>query len=191
MKKSLGAGTLLYPTPVWGIGTYDKNGKPNIMTASWAGICCSKPPCVSVSLRKATYTFGNIMENKAFTVNIPTSQTVKEIDYFGLVSGRNTDKFSATGFTPIKSDLVNAPYVQEFPLVIECTLKNTLEAGLHTLFIGEIMDVKADESILSKNGSINIEKLETFTFSPANYKYYKVNEVLADAFSVGNSIKNK
>ena len=71
MKKSLGPKTLAFPTPVWVVGTYDAEGKPNIMTAAWAGIVCSQPPCVGVSLRKATYTYGSLMLKKAFTVSIP------------------------------------------------------------------------------------------------------------------------
>ncbi len=84
MKKSLGKETLLYPTPVWMIGTYDIEGESNIMTASWAGISCSNPPCVSVSLRKATYTYGNIIEQKAFTVNIPQEKQIKQADACGM-----------------------------------------------------------------------------------------------------------
>jgi flavin reductase (DIM6/NTAB) family NADH-FMN oxidoreductase RutF len=96
MKKSLGSKTLLYPTPVWVVGTYDKDGKPNVMTIAWGGICCSKPPCVAISLRKATYSYGNIMERKAFTLNIPSEAHAGQADYFGLVSGKNEDKFAAT-----------------------------------------------------------------------------------------------
>jgi flavin reductase (DIM6/NTAB) family NADH-FMN oxidoreductase RutF len=150
MKKSIGAKTIVYPTPVFVIGSYDKAGKPNVMTAAWGGICCSRPPCVAVSLRKATYTYGNIMEHKAFTINIPSENYVTEADYFGLVSGKEKDKLSAAGLTPVKSDLVNAPYVQEFPLVLECTVLHTLEIGLHTQFVGEIIDVKADEAVLGE-----------------------------------------
>src|SRR5512137_749873 len=97
MKKSLGAKTLVYPTPVFVVGTYDANGKPNVMTASWGGICCSQPPCVAVSLRKATYTYGNIVARKAFTISIPSQEHVAQVDFFGLSSGRNTDKFAKTG----------------------------------------------------------------------------------------------
>ena len=95
MKKSLGAKTLIYPTPVWVVGTYDNEGKPNVMTAAWGGVCCSQPPCVGVSLRKATYSFGSIMERKAFTVNVPSDAHVREADYFGIASGRDSDKFSS------------------------------------------------------------------------------------------------
>jgi hypothetical protein len=86
MKKSLGAKTLAYPTPVWLVGTYDQEGRPNIMTAAWAAICCSKPPCVAVSLRKATYSYGNIVARQAFTISIPAETHVKEADYVGTAS---------------------------------------------------------------------------------------------------------
>ncbi len=109
MKKSLGAKTLVYPTPVFVIGTYDSSGKPNVMTASWGGICCSQPPCVAVSLRKATYSYGNIVARKAFTVSIPSEDQVKQADYIGLVSGRNVDKFAEAKLTAVRSQLVDAP----------------------------------------------------------------------------------
>ena len=152
MKKSLGAKTLVYPTPVFVVGTYDKAGKPNAMTAAWGGICCSQPPCVAVSLRKATATHGNIMARRAFTISIPSERHVKQADYLGLVSGRSVDKFAAAKLTPVKSDLVDAPYVKEFPLVLECRLAHTFELGLHTQFVGEILDVKAEEAVLGRRG---------------------------------------
>ena len=93
MKKSLGAKTLIVPTPVWCVGSYDTNGAPNVMTIAWGGICCSKPPCVTISLREATYTYGNIMERQAYTLSVPSEQYVKAADYFGLVSGRKVDTF--------------------------------------------------------------------------------------------------
>lgn len=188
MKKSIGARPIVYPTPVFVIGTYDKAGKPNVMTAAWGGICCSRPPCVAVSLRKATYTYGNIMEHKAFTISIPSENYVREADYFGLVSGKEEDKFSAAGLTPVKSDLVNAPYVQEFPLVLECTVLHTLEIGLHTQFVGEIMDVKADEAVLGEKGMPDIEKVRPFLYAPESQGYYGVGEYLGKAFSIGKGI---
>ncbi|MDP3297420.1 MAG: flavin reductase family protein [Thermodesulfovibrionia bacterium] len=188
MKKSIGAKTIIYPTPVLVVGTYDKAGKPNVMTAAWGGVCCSSPPCVAVSLRKATYSYGNIVERKAFTINIPSETYVKEIDYFGIVSGKNKDKFSATGLTPVKSDLVDAPYVKEFPFALECRLLHTIEIGLHTQFIGEIMDIKADESMLDENGSLDIEKIKPILFAPESKTYYRVGQYIGKAFSIGKEI---
>lgn len=185
MKQSIGAKPLTFPTPTWVVGTYDMNGKPNAMTVAWGGICCSNPPCVSVSLRKATYTYACIMENKAFTVSIPSEDYVKQADYFGIASGRDEDKFEAACLTPVRSELVPAPYVGEFPFVLECKLLHTLEIGLHTLFVGEILDIKADESVLDEKGNPEIEKIRPVIYSPGNRSYYGVGCNLGKAFSIG------
>ncbi|UCD34750.1 MAG: flavin reductase family protein [Nitrospiraceae bacterium] len=189
MKKSLGAKTIVYPTPVFVVGTYDKEGKPNVMTASWGGICCSSPPCIAVSLRKATHSYGNVVEQKAFTINIPSETYAREADYFGIVSGKNTDKFGAAGLTPVKSDLVSAPYIREFPFALECRLLHTIEVGLHVQFIGEILDIKAEESVLNEKGSLDIEKVQPFLFAPEARTYHRVGSVLGKAFSIGKEIE--
>jgi len=189
MKKSLGAKTLTSPTPVWIIGTYDKEGKPNLMTAAWVGICCSKPPCVAVSLRKATYTYGNIVNRKAFTVNIPGETNVEKSDYIGTATGKNIDKFAKSKLTAVRSNIVDAPYVQEFPLVAECKVIHTIEIGLHTEFVGEIMDVKADPSILNDRGLPDVARIKPFLFDPANGAYYGVGAHIGQAFSTGKSTR--
>lgn len=185
MKKSLGAQTILYPTPALLVGSYDTEGKANVMTAAWAGICCSKPPCVAVSLRSATLTHGNVSERRAFSVNVPSEQYVKAVDHVGLVSGRDEDKFAATGLTAVASELVDAPYVDEFPLVLECKLLHVLEIGLHTQFVGEIVDVKAEESVLNEKGKPDPEKLRPVIFSPSVRQYHGLGELLGKAFSMG------
>jgi len=191
MKKSIGAQTIIYPAPVLIVGTYDTAGKPNAMTAAWGGICCSTPPCVTVSLRKATYSYGNIVENKAYTINIPSETYVRECDYFGMASGKKKDKFSATGLTPVKSDRVNAPYIKEFPLVLECKLLHTFEVGLHTQFIGEIVDVKVDEHVLDANGNPDIEKIKPIIFAISTKAYHGIGPKIGDAWSIGKEVKSK
>ena len=191
MKKSIGPKTIVYPSPVFIVGTYDKQGHPNVMNAAWGGICCSAPPCVAVSLRKATYTYGNIMEQKAFTVSIPSQAFIREADYFGIVSGREVDKFFQSGLTPERSELVNAPYVKEFPLCLECKLIHTLEIGLHTQFVGEIMDIKVDEAFLADGDSPDIEKIKPVIFSSGDHSYYGLGECLGRAFSIGKEIKSR
>jgi len=188
MKKSLGAKTLVYPTPVFVIGTYDQAGKPNVMTASWGGICCSQPPCVAVSLRKATYTHGNLLARKAFTISIPSEDYVRQVDYFGLVSGRSVDKFAATKLTPVRSELVDAPYVKEFPLVVECKLARVIELGLHTQFVGEVIDVKAEHGVMAEGGLLEITKVKPLTFTPDTQAYYGIGHLVGQAFSVGHGI---
>ncbi|MBE0569897.1 MAG: flavin reductase family protein, partial [Deltaproteobacteria bacterium] len=156
MMKSLGAKTLVFPAPAWIVGTYDGDGKANAMTAAWGGVCCSHPPCLAVSLRKATHTYASILERKGFTVSVPSEAYVREVDYFGMVSGKDVDKFAATGLTPVRSSLVDAPYVGEFPLVVECGLRQAVEIGGHTQFIGEILDVKADEAVCDEKGMVDL-----------------------------------
>ncbi len=185
MKKSLGAKALVHPTPVWIVGTYDKSGKPNAMAAAWGGICCSKPPCVTVSLRKATYSYGNILSRKAYTISVPSETLLAEADYFGIASGKTEDKFAATALTPVRSDLVDAPYVAESPLVLECKLLHTLEIGLHTQFIGEIMDVKVEESVLGADGFPDMKKVKPVVYAPSSRVYFGVGEFLGEAYSVG------
>ena len=185
MKKSLGAKTLAQPSPVWLVGTYDANGKPNIATVAWGGICCSEPPCVTISLRKATYSYGSIMQRKAYTISIPSVALAKEADYCGIASGKDVDKFAEMKLTPVRSDLVDAPYVQECPIVIECKLLHTLEIGLHTQFIGEIVDVKADEAVLNEKERIDILKVKPFIYDTGQMAYYGIGERIGKAFSVG------
>jgi flavin reductase (DIM6/NTAB) family NADH-FMN oxidoreductase RutF len=188
MKKSLGSRTLAFPTPVWVVGVYDENGKPNAMTAAWAGICCSKPACVAVSLRKATYSYGCITARRAFTISIPSEDRVREADYLGMASGREVNKFAQARLTPVSSTLVDAPYVQEFPLILECKLLHTLEIGLHTLFVGEILDVKADDAVLGKTGLPDIEKVKPIIFGPEIRTYHGIGQYLGRAFDIGKEV---
>lgn len=182
MKRSLGPHTWAIPLPVWIVGTYDRDNKPNVMTAAWGGICCSAPPCIYVSLRKATYSYGNIMERKSYTVSIPGEKYLREADYIGIASGRNTDKFKDTALTPIGSDLVDAPYVNEFPLVLECNLLRVEDLGRHTMFVGEIVGIKADEDALT-NGRPDIQKIKPIIFSSGDRGYHSVGDRLNDAFT--------
>ena len=185
MKKSFGAKTLIFPAPVWCVGSYDVNGNPNVMTIAWGGICCSKPPCVTISLRKATYTYGNIVERQAYTLSVPSEEHAKEADYFGIASGRNVDKFKETGLTPVKSELVDAPYVGEFPMILECKLIHHHEIGLHTHFIGEILDVKVEESMLTDEGKVDVGKIRPIVFSPEVRQYHGIGEFVGEAFKIG------
>lgn len=187
--KSLGAKPLLYPTPVSIVGTYDRDGRPNVMTAAWVGVCCSRPPCITVSLRAATYSHGNIVERQAFTINIPPEKYLREVDYIGLTSGRDTDKFSAAKLTAVKSELVDAPYVKEFPLVLECKLRHTIELGLHTQFIGEVIDAKGDEAILEgESGLPDMKRVNPILYAPIARKYYAVGKYLGEAHAVGKEL---
>jgi flavin reductase (DIM6/NTAB) family NADH-FMN oxidoreductase RutF len=188
MKKSMGAKTTMLPTPVLIVGTYDAAGKPNAMAVAWGGICCSEPPCINISLRRATHTYENIIEKKVFTVHIAVEPYLREVDYFGIVSGKKVDKFAATGLTPVRAELVDAPYIKEFPLVFECELLHTIEIGLHTQFIGVIVDVKIEEEMLTDDGFPDIEKMKPVAFAPGIRDYYSFGEIIGRAFSIGKEV---
>lgn len=185
MKKSLGAKTILFPTPVLIVCSYDANGTANAMSVAWGGIACSEPPAVSISVRDHRKTYENIMLKKAFTVNIPSEKHIKEADHFGIYSGKTEDKFKATGLTPVKSDLVDAPYIKEFPLVMECELMESHKLGTHTQFIGKIKDVKVEESSLNPKGFPDVGNMKPFAFDPSTSAYYAVGKFLGQAYSIG------
>lgn len=188
MKKSLGIKTTGSLTPVWIIGSYDAQYKANIMAVAWGGFCCSKPPMVTISLRKATYTYDCIMSRKAYTVNIPSVDQLVAADYVGIYSGRNHNKFEDCSLTEVKSDLVDAPIVKEFPVVIECRLERTVELGYHTMFVGEIADVKVDDTALDADGKPDIAKIQPIVYSAGCSVYHAVGDFLGKAYDIGKKV---
>ncbi|GFE59879.1 flavin reductase family protein [Geobacter sp. AOG2] len=188
MKRSLGAKPLGLPAPVWVVGSYSPDGSPAIMVVSWGGICCSTPPCVAISIDKTRFSHANIIEHRAFTVNVPSRRHLIATDYLGLVSGATVDKFSATGLTAVKSDTVQAPFVKEFPLVFECRLLQSIDIGSHTQFIGQIMDVKADEAVLDDRGNPVAGKVSPLISSAGDRSYYALGEYLEQAYVPGMAL---
>lgn len=188
MKTSIGAKTLIYPTPVLVVGSYDTEGSPNVMTAAWGGVACSNPPCVAVSLRAATASHGNIMSRKAFTISLPDEGHVAEADYCGTVSGRDHDKFADTGLTAVRSELVDAPYVDEFPVVLECKVVAVHELGLHTQFVGEVIDAKIDDSVLQEGGHVDLARLRPILWAMDPGAYFAIGAFVGKAWSVGKTI---
>lgn len=188
MKTSIGAKDIVFPTPVFIVATYCEDGSPNAMNVAWGGICSSNPPCIAISIREQRCTYENIIRRNAFTINIPSEQYAKEADYFGIVSGKTVDKFEASGLTPVKSDFVDAPYIKEFPLNIECKVIDVFKIGEHTQFIGKIMDIKVDEDCTGINGLPDIEKIKPMLYDPAAIQYNAVGKVVEKAFSAGKEI---
>ena len=176
MKSDVGAKLAIYPTPVYLVATYDREGKANVMTVGWGGVCNSNPPCVCISVRPATHTYHALMERKAFTLNLATEKFAKEAAYCGRVSGRNVDKFKEVGFTAIKSKVVDAPYIQELPVNVECDIIQIHEIGSHNQFIAQIMNVKIDDNLLNKDKPI-IELLKPIVYGVGNdFNYYRIGE---------------
>ena len=189
-KRSMGPQTSVAVHPMVLVGTYDASGRPNAMAAAWSGIVSSDPPAVGVSVRPARYTHENIVRTNAFTLSIPGEDELAETDFFGIASWREKNKFEATGLTPVRSTRVDAPYVEECPLVLECRLIRTVELGAHTQFVGEIVDLLVDEACLGEDGRPEIARLQPFLYDAFGLGYHRVGPRIGDAFSAGRKFQH-
>lgn len=185
MKRSLGPMTLVYPMPAFLVGTYDAGGKANIMTAAWGGICCSEPPLLAVSIRKQRWTHEAIQSRKSFTVNIPPAAMAAQVDFAGIASGRTTDKFKELGLTPVKCEFVDAPYVEECPVIIELKLHSNLDLGSHVQFIGEIEDVKVNDNCLDDSGKPALDRINPLLYDGGMREYRQIGAPMGKAFAGG------
>ena len=180
MRKNFGAKPFLYPQPVMIIGTYDENGKANAMNAAWGGIVGMNEIMIDLGSHKTT---DNMMKTKAFTVSVADTAHMVSCDYVGVVSANSEpDKMTKAGFTTIKSEFVNAPVINELPLVLECVLKQVIDGSK---FIGEIKNVSADESILGEDGEIDLGKFRPITYDTVHHGYYELGNRVGDAFKDG------
>jgi flavin reductase (DIM6/NTAB) family NADH-FMN oxidoreductase RutF len=185
MKRSFGARTIAYPLPVFLVGTYDTHNKPDAMVAAWGGLCSSDPPSIAISVRPSRQTYRNLVAKKEFTVSIPSLELMSRADVFGIASGADTDKFLRTGLTPVKAEKVDAPYVRECPVVLECRVSQVVEIGSHTQFIGEILDVKIEEKVLDSEGKPNLAKINPLAFDVVRSEYFSCGKVVGKAFEAG------
>lgn len=186
MRKNLGVKTYAYPQPVFIIGSYDNNGVPDAMNAAWGGI--SEENEISICLSPEHKTVKNILERGAFTVSMANGAHVAECDYVGIVSGNDVpDKLERAGLHTVKSEFVDAPLIDELPLAIECRMISYDEESCR--MVGEIVNVSADERILTPDGKIDISKLDPITYDPANHAYYRLGEKAGNAFRDGLKLK--
>ena len=181
-RMNFGAKPWMYPMPVLIVGTYDENGVPNAMNAAWGIITDTNEISISMGEHKTTENFA---KTGAFTVSIATEDTVIPCDYVGIESASKVpDKFAKAGFHATKSEYVNAPLIDELPMALECNVKS-FEDGI---LIGEIVNVNADESILT-NGQIDPKKLKPIAFDPVNHTYVSLGEKVGNAFKDGMQLK--
>lgn len=186
MRKNFGAKPYTYPQPVFILGAYDENGKPNAMNAAWGGI--SEGNELSMCISAGHKTTKNILERKAFTVSMADVKHMAACDYVGLVSGNNNpDKFEKAGFHAVKSEFVDAPLIEELAVAVECKLKSYDPETCR--LVGEIVNVSVDESVLDENGNVDIVKAQPITFDPFNNTYVALGETVGKAFDIGNNIK--
>lgn len=186
MRKDFGTKTIVTPLPVLMIATYDENGTPDVMNAAWGGQCGSKHVALNLSSHKTT---DNLKLKKAFTVSFATKKTMVISDYFGLESGRDTDKITKAGVHVIKSTHVDAPMIEEYPLTLECKVIDIQELLGETRVVGEVVNMSADETILDQDGNIDIDKMEPIVFDSASVCYRVLGEMVGNAFKDGTQLK--
>lgn len=182
MRKDLGKKMDFIPLPVLMIGTYDENGKANLMNAAWGGIYDYGEVFVSLSPHKTTK---NLELKKAFTLSFATVDTLVESDYFGLVSGNKEDKIAKAGFHPLKANHVDAPLFEEYPLTLECKVKSFEDGNL----IGEIVSCNVDDKYLDSDGKIDVDKIKFISFDMVSNSYREVGKRVGNAFQDGLKLK--
>lgn len=187
MKKNIKVTEAIFPMPVLMIATYNEDGTVNVMNAAW-GTMVSRD-IVALNLTETHKTVQNIKARGAFTVSIADAKHVVEADYFGVESGNKVaDKLTVSGLTAVKSENVDAPIINEFPICLECEFIEYQgdEYGLGV--IGKVVNTTADESVL-KDDKVDVTALEAIAFDPYTHGYYKVTERVGDAFKDGLKLK--
>jgi flavin reductase (DIM6/NTAB) family NADH-FMN oxidoreductase RutF len=169
MKVPQNPWAALFPCPVVLVSCVDANGRPNIITIAWAGIVCSNPPTLGLGIRPHRYSYRLIEESGEYVVNIPTTNMLKEVDFCGVVSGQELEKFDQAGLTPSSAEKVQPPLIRECPVNLECTLKEKITLGSHDLFLGEVLAVHVDQEFLNDKGKVDFSKLAPFVYNQGEY----------------------
>ena len=183
MRKSIKTTEAIFPMPVLMIATYNEDGSVNVMNAAWETMIDRN--IVGLNLTESHKTVKNIKERKAFTVSIADSKHVNEADYFGIVSGNNTpNKFENSGLTSTKSENVDAPIINEFPICLECEFIEYQSNEYGVGVIGKVINVTADEKVMNGE-NVDINLVEAITFDPFTHGYYKVSGRVGEAFKDG------
>lgn len=190
MKKDLGIKPYLFPMPVLMIATYGDNDTIDVMNMAWGGICAHN--MVSLNIGEDHKTSENIKKHGAFTLSVADIDHIEAADFFGIASGNTMpDKFERSGLTAVKSEKIDAPIIQEFPLTLECkVVEDKMEVYGHHV-IGEIVGVLAEESVLDENGKVDPTKLNAFIFDQFQNGYYAIGGKVGQAWSTGTPLMKK
>jgi flavin reductase (DIM6/NTAB) family NADH-FMN oxidoreductase RutF len=189
-KTLMGPQTLLYPMPALLVGA-NVDDKPNFMAVGWGGIVNGEPPMISVALRHQRYTLKGIRQTMCFSVNVPSTDMVKETDYCGIISGAKVNKAEICRFKVFYGKLNKAPLIEQCPINLECTVVHILDLGSHSLVIGQIEETYVSDTCLT-NGKPDVNKIKPiiYTTAPAS-QYQTLGEVVAKAFSIGKELEIK
>ncbi|HUV03683.1 MAG TPA: flavin reductase family protein [Armatimonadota bacterium] len=180
MGKVIKAGaTAIHPCPVVLVTCVDGHSAPNIITLAWAGVACSEPPMVGISIRPHRYSHGLIVKSGEFVVNVPTEDILLQTDYCGSVSGKDVDKFAKTGLTPISASQVKPPLIKECPVNLECLVSQVISLGAHDLILGQVLATHIDEELLDASGEIrSIKGAKPIAFSPLTSEYLSMGSII-------------
>lgn len=183
MKTNHKPQSIIYPQPVLVIASYDKEGKADAMVAAWGGIYDTNQ--IGFMLDHHHQTTENIKESGAFTVSMATVDTMAASDYFGTVSeAKAAGKIEKVGYHAVKSEQVNAPVITEYPLTFECKVSKVTQVGEDFHFVGDIVNILADESILT-DGKIDPKKLNPLTFDAVHGTYITLGDTVGKAWGEG------
>lgn len=175
-KRQFKPGNLLYPVPAVLVSAADKDGNSNLITVAWAGTICSDPPMLSISVRPERYSYHMIRETGEFVVNLTTEELVRAVDFCGVKSGRDTDKWKETGLTPEKASVVNVPLVRQSPMNLECRVLRVDELGSHHMFIAQVVAVDVDEKYMDEKDQFHLSAAKPLAYSHG--RYYGLGECL-------------
>ena len=187
MKKQIKTTEAIFPMPVLLISTFNDDGSVDVMNAAWGTML--DRDMVALNLTETHKTVENIKENKGFVVHIADAAHVVEADYFGVVSGHDVpDKLSKAGMTFTKSELVDAPIINELPIAMECGFVEFQDDATGIGVIGKVLRTSVEEAYM-KDGKVDIDALEAIAFDPYTHGYYKVGNRVGDAFKDGLRLK--
>jgi flavin reductase (DIM6/NTAB) family NADH-FMN oxidoreductase RutF len=186
--KRFGKKAWLLPQPVLVIGTYNKEGEPNAMTAAWAGQWDAGEIMISMGSHATTE---NLDACGEFTVAFATAETMAASDYVGIVSAKiDPDKMTRTGWKAVRSERVNAPIFTDFPMTLECRIVRKIdESETGCYIVAEIVDILCDERDLAADGKPDVEKMGLITFDPVHNGYIRLGERVGAAFADGKKLK--
>jgi len=168
--------TSLYPTPVVVVTCALPDKPPNGLAIAWTGVLCSQPPLVGVAMRPERYSHYIISRTGEFVINIPKAEQVGVVDKFGMVSGREVDKFALTGVTAAQGREVKAPLIEEFPVNLECRVHQRIIFGTHELFVAEVVAVHVDSDCLEHGAEFDTDAASPLVFVPLNGEYRSVGD---------------
>ena len=187
MRKDLGKQPAIFPMPVLMVAAYDENGTVNVMNAAWGMICDMDK--IALFIDEDHKTTQNILKTKAFTVSLADQDHMDAADFYGIATGNKMpDKFAKSGYHAEKSAHVNAPVITEFPVALECELAEVVETEHMYAIVGSIVNVSADEKVLSENGKVDPLKLNALIFDQFQSGYYVATEKVGQAWNAGKEM---